>query len=132
MKFLIKEFKEQYPHYNMGFTASNPLTETEKVIGLKMASLVYDPITKKEYQEFPLYDKYNALKDAIKDRRVHSFEMSVNNNTFNIFVKLDSNDSILGVCAETHERIAFCEERYYLMIPKVDESHSSDWFDYLD
>ncbi len=31
MKLNIKEFNEQYPHYNLGFKASNPKTKTEEV-----------------------------------------------------------------------------------------------------
>lgn len=131
MEFSIKEFKEQYPNYNKRFNASNPLTKTEKIIGLRM-HLVIDPCNNKEYQRFYLYDKYQALKEAIKDFKIHSFEMSVNNNTFNVIIKLDNRGIIKGICEETHERIMFCETKPEVIIPKIDESHSSDWFDFID
>lgn len=127
----VIEFRKKYPNYDLGFMASNPLTETEKVIGLRM-QLVCDTNTNKEYQEFCLYDKYDALKNEIKDMKTHSFEMSVNNNNvFNVLIKLDK-DTIKGICLETKERIIFSKEKIHLIIPKIDESHSSDWFDYLD
>ena len=51
MKLKIKEFNEQYPHYNLGFKASNPKTKTEEVIGLTM-HIMYSPSSRKVYQEF--------------------------------------------------------------------------------
>ena len=105
MKLNIKEFNEQYPHYNLGFRASNPKTKTEEVIGLKM-NIMYSPSSKKVYQEFFLYDKYYTLYKALLDRKAHQFSMTVNDNTFNVILKLvDGN--IIGVCLETKERIAF-------------------------
>ena len=105
MKLNIKEFNEQYPHYNLGFMASNPKTKTEEVIGLTM-HIMYSPSSRKVYQEFFLYDKYYALYEALLDRKAHQFSMTVNDNTFNVILKLVDRN-IIGVCLETQERIAF-------------------------
>lgn len=105
MGLLIKEFWEQYPHYSMGFTASNPKTKTEEIVGLRM-HLLYNTNTKRTYQEFFIWDNYTSLLNALIDEKPHSFEMQVNNNKFNVLLKL-VNSTILGVCLETKERIAF-------------------------
>lgn len=107
MGLLIKEFWEQYPHYNMGFTASNPKTRTEEIVGFRM-NLLYNSSTNKTYQEFSLYDKYNQLLAILLDGKTHQFEMSINNNTFNVVLKL-VDEVIIGICLETKERIAFTE-----------------------
>lgn len=116
MKLNIKEFNEQYPHYNLGFKASNPKTKTEEVIGLTM-HIMYSPSSKKVYQEFFLYDKYHALYEALLDRKAHQFSMSINGNTFNVILKLVDRN-IIGVCLETQERIAFSEGYNMCIITK--------------
>lgn len=107
MGLLIKEFWEQYPHYNMGFTASNPKTKTEEIVGLRM-HLMYDSETKRTYQEFFLYDKYHQLFKALSDKKPHHIELSINNNTINMLLKI-KDKNIIGVCLETGERIAFAK-----------------------
>lgn len=101
----IKEFWDIYPNYNMGFTATNPKTATEKIVGLKM-HLVYNSTTKRTYQEFSLRERYNTVVAALADGKVHQFEMSINNNSFNVVLVLKKG-KVRGICLETGERISF-------------------------
>lgn len=71
----------------MGFTASNPKTKTEELVGLKM-HLMYNMKNKRTYQEFFLHNKYNQVYNSLRDMKAHQFEMTINNNKFTVLLKI--------------------------------------------
>lgn len=94
----IKEFQELYPNYKIG-----DKTATSKLIPLRMEVV---RLGNRVFQQFDLFEYYHQLWDAISDGKPHSFEMTANDKTFGIYVKIVKG-TIVGICTDTMERIAF-------------------------
>lgn len=105
----IKEFWSKYPKYNMGFSAVNPKTETEKLLGLSM-SLCYDPKVKRTYQEFEVGNYIKPLRNIFSDGKVHLIVITLNGGSID-FQGILRDNTIVGVCLNTRERIIFSESK---------------------
>ena len=101
----IKEFEDMYPHYNLGFLATNPKTATEKLFGLSM-NILWMSHNKRTYQEFNIGKHYDSIARACADGKPHVFTMHINGNSFDVALKLKK-DVCYGLCLDTKERIAF-------------------------
>lgn len=100
--FKLVEFKERYPNYNLGFFATNPLTKTEELCGLRMHLLFKG---NHEYQCFNFPEEYyEELLKRCNDLKENQFcVVGVNDAEF-ILKKVET--SILGWCKQTKERVA--------------------------
>lgn len=97
----IIEFREKYPHYNEGFIAKNPLTETEKLIG-KKSCLTHDVERKRTYQDYFVKEAVlNPLLEFCKDGAKSFTCKGVE------FVGVTKGDSVVAVCIPTKERVMF-------------------------
>ena len=126
----IIEFFDKYPKYNMGFTASNEKTETEKLSGLRMHLLfpVYDS---KTYQCFTIpqeyYDELSKRLDTLTDNQW--LVMGVNDADFYLQRK---KGSILGICKQTKERVAISEPiKVFLTEEELAELEYENYMDAL-
>lgn len=106
MAIKVTEFSEKYPHYNRGFFAYNPKTETEELLGKLKASLVYDPKTKREYQEF-FFDKeiFSSLISIFKEENIVYHFAAFGTEAPIPFVGVRRGNVIYAVCMKTKERV---------------------------
>lgn len=98
----VIEFKEKYPHYNMGFMANNKPTETEKLLG-RMSCLTHDLERKRTYQEFFVKESlFIPLVKFLKEGGPKSFTC----NGVEFIGTLRKGD-VVAVCLATMERVIF-------------------------
>lgn len=108
----VTEFFDAYPNYNLGFTAHNELTATEKLLNQKHNSITMSHEHKGRcYQAYWLTD--NAMKSLLscfpKEREVSDFCI---NNGQATFRGSRRGKSVVCVCMETHERVLFCQSPF--------------------
>lgn len=99
----INEFHDTYPNWDLGFMATNPMTATEKLFGMRMMSLCYNPKRNRTYQEFPISkEQKDIIMTKYDDGKAHCFE----GNNIRVVIKVMDN-TIVGCCLQTKERVIF-------------------------
>ena len=126
----IVEFKDRYPDYKLGFLAENSKTKTEELVGYRMSLLF---AFNKQWQAFSIPDAYYAqLQERLQTLIPNQYVvMSLNDAEFYLQKK---DESIIGFCYQTKERVAIVEE-IHVKLPDFcydDEGHLLDRETILD
>lgn len=104
--FKIEELHDKY-NISLGFGRERVTTETEKLMGTRM-HLVHNIKSKRDYQGFWLNDKeFDTILNIIKENRANGENVSRIGNDNITFEVIERDDTIYGVCIETHERVCF-------------------------
>lgn len=126
----IVEFKDRYPDYKLGFLAENSKTKTEELVGYRMSLLF---AFNKQWQVFSIPDAYyTQLQERLQTLIPNQYVvMSLNDAEFYLQKK---DESIIGFCYQTKERVAIVEE-IHVELPDFcydDEGHLLDRETILD
>lgn len=103
----IVEFKERYPDYKLGFLAENSKTKTEELVGYRMSLLfAFD----KQWQAFTIPDSYYVQLQERLDALTSPNQFVVMSlNDADLYLQR-KNDTVIGFCYQTKERVAITEE----------------------